>query len=89
MPSLICPHNPFSLSISKFLFIISHFSPLTSHFSPLTSHLSPLTSHLSPLISYGIYTYSSIALLIFRITKSGRMMKMPMAMKLNHARCHG
>ena len=82
MPSLICPHNPFSLSISKFLFIISHFSPLTSH-------LSLLTSHFSPLISYGIYTYSSIALLIFRITKSGRMMKMPMAMKLNHARCHG
>ena len=75
MPSLICPHNPFSLSISKFLFIISHLSLLTSHFSPL--------------ISYGIYTYSSIALLIFRITKSGRMMKMPMAMKLNHARCHG
>ena len=82
MPSLICPHNPFSLSISKFLFIISHFSPLTSH-------LSLLTSHFSPLISYGIYTYSSIAFLIFRITKSGRMMKMPMAMKLNHARCHG
>ena len=82
MPSLICPHNPFSLSISKFLFIISHFSPLTSH-------LSLLTSHFSPLISYGIYTYSSIALLIFRITKSGRMMKMPMAMKLNHARFHG
>ena len=82
MPSLICPHNPFSLSISKFLFIISHFSPLTSH-------LSLLTSHFSPLISYGIYTYSSIALLIFRITKSGRMMKMPMAMKLSHARCHG